>query len=63
MTTQRTYTDSVLELATRTDFGTVYDLATTDEEAEAVLEAIAEVESEQQAASIADRLRRMGHTL
>lgn len=35
----------------------------SDTEAEQVLEAIAEVESEQQAASIAGRLRQMGHAL
>lgn len=60
---QRTYQDPILELANRTDLGSVLDLAPTEEEARTVLEAEDEFEAEERAASIAGNLRRMGHAL
>jgi len=64
--TQRTFDDPVLELAMRLGDGPegVLDLAdVTDDEAEAVLTTLDEVEAEQRAAGIVDTLRRQGHTL
>jgi hypothetical protein len=55
--------DPVLELARRTDLGGVLELAPTDEEAATLLGVLAEVEAEEQAGSIAERLRADGHTL
>ena len=60
------FTDPVLELARRTggdDLLSVFEVETTDAEAEIVLAALDEIEAETSASGIASRLREMGHAL
>lgn len=57
------FSDSVLELARRTDLGGVLELAPTDEEARVLLEVMDELQAEEKAGDIATTLRQQGHTL
>jgi len=60
------FSDPVLELARRTgdgDMFTVFEVETTDAEAEIVLATLDEIEAETSASGIASRLREMGHAL
>lgn len=64
--TQRTFDDPVIELATRLGHGPegVLDLAdVTDAEAEIVLDALDEVEADEEVARIEATLRQMGQIL
>lgn len=66
MTWQRQFDDPVLELAMRLGEGPedVLEFAgTADEEAEALIEVLDEIEAEENARDIAGQLRQMGHVL